>query len=331
MENCAVILAAGDGKRMKSEQPKGLCEILCAPMLDWVMKTAEKAVSSACVVVGRGGDAVKSHLGSRAETVWQLERLGTGHAVLMAVPYLERLSASHVLILNGDAPLMDAETVSTALKAHINGKNDVTVISAAISDPTGYGRIVRENGVFTAIVEEKDADASQKLIKEVNSGAYWFDRETLLRALPLMTNNNASGEFYLTQTVELIRDAGGRCAAHPASNPDVVLGANDRLQLIDLEERARRRIIARHMENGVDISSAFGLLIGPEVTLSPGCVLVPPVTLTGRTSVDRNCHIGPEVTAHNAVIGDGAKLRHIDLRDTEIAPGGTPAPYSVRG
>ncbi|HCC35253.1 MAG TPA: cytidylyltransferase [Ruminococcaceae bacterium] len=321
MGNCAVILAAGDGKRMKANHSKVLCEILGSPMLDWVMNTAKKTVSSVCAVIGRGGNEVKARLSGRAETAEQSQRLGTGHAVLMAVPYLERQSASHVLILNGDAPLMDAETVSAAFEAHIQNENDLTVISASINDPAGYGRIVRHGGAFSAIIEERDADASQKSIKEVNSGAYWFKRHALLRALPLMTNDNAGKELYLTQTVEIIKAAGGRCAAHTAENPDVILGANDRMQLIDLEERARRRIIARHMENGVRIPSAFGILIGPHVEIKPGCVIMPNVILTGRTVVGKYCTVGPYVSAHNAIIGDGAVLSNTNLRDKTVSAG----------
>ena len=183
MKNCAVILAGGEGKRMKSDKPKTLSEVLGRPMLCWVMSALRKAgIDDICVVKGFKKECVEEYLSTldfSVESVFQAERLGTGHAVMMAKDFLKKHSGN-VVILNGDAPFMDSETIEDSLKAHIENGCAATVISAKVDDPTGYGRIVRdENGNLRAIVEQKDADEETLKINEVNSGGFWFDPNVL--------------------------------------------------------------------------------------------------------------------------------------------------------
>ncbi len=238
MSNCAVILAAGEGKRMKSDKPKVLCEVLGRPMIDYVIDACRSSVSALCVVTGYKSDMVKSHLGEGITTAIQAERLGTGHAVMQAMDFIELHKDGNVLVLCGDAPLMNKETLEGGLKHHTDHDLAVTVISARVEDPTGYGRIVKENGKLKAIVEQKDADDITKAIDEVNSGAYWFRTEVLLALLPKLHNNNAQGEYYLTDTIKLALEEHLPCDAFAANSPDVVLGANDTEQLEQLNQKA---------------------------------------------------------------------------------------------
>ena len=187
---CAVILAAGEGKRMKSARPLVMAEVLFKPMIDWVLDAVQQAgVYSLCTVTGHCGETLASYLQGRSETVLQQEQLGTGHAVLQARAFLERFRGGDVLILNGDTPLMDSETIRAAFEEHKRAGNAITVISACVEDPAGYGRIVRAaDGAFTRIIEDRDANETIRQICEINSGACWFQCDRLLEVLGLITN-----------------------------------------------------------------------------------------------------------------------------------------------
>ncbi len=241
-ENCAVILAAGEGKRMKANKPKPMMEVLSRPMIDWVLDAAEASgVSDTILVVGAYGEQLVDHCGDRSAICWQRERLGTGHAVMMALDYLNASDADNVLILNGDAPFMDAATIAESLALHEANGNAVTVISARLDDPFGYGRIVQgADGSFERIVEQKDATEEEKAIRNVNSGAYWFRREDLISSLGKLTTDNAAGEYYLTDTIYILKQEGKNAGVFVTENADVVLGANDREQLQALNDIAAR-------------------------------------------------------------------------------------------
>ncbi|MBQ5685898.1 MAG: NTP transferase domain-containing protein [Clostridia bacterium] len=241
-KNCAVILAAGEGKRMKANKPKPMMEVLSRPMIDWVLDAAEASgVKDTILVVGAYGEQLVDHCGDRSAICWQRERLGTGHAVMMALDYLNASDADNVLILNGDAPFMDAATIAESLALHEANGNAVTVISARLDDPFGYGRIVQgADGSFERIVEQKDATDEEKAIRNVNSGAYWFRREDLISSLGKLTTDNAAGEYYLTDTIYILKQEGKNAGVFVTENADVVLGANDREQLQALNDIAAR-------------------------------------------------------------------------------------------
>lgn len=241
-KNCAVILAAGEGKRMKANMPKPMLEVLSRPMVDWVLDAAEKSgVSDTILVVGAYGEQLVDHCGDRCAICWQKERLGTGHAVMMALDYLNASDADNVLILNGDAPFMDAATIADSLAQHEQNGNAVTVISARLDDPFGYGRIIQsEDGSFERIVEQKDASEEEKAIQNVNSGAYWFRREDLISSLGKLTTDNAAHEYYLTDTIYILKQEGKNAGVFVTENADVVLGANDREQLQALNDIAAK-------------------------------------------------------------------------------------------
>ena len=241
-KNCAVILAAGEGKRMRANKPKPMMEVLDRPMIDWVLDATEASgVNDTILVVGAYGEQLVDHCGDRSAICWQKERLGTGHAVMMALDYLNASDAENVLILNGDAPFMDAATIAESLALHEANGNAVTVISARLDDPFGYGRIIQgADGSFERIVEQKDATEEEKAIRNVNSGAYWFRREDLIASLGKLTTDNAAHEYYLTDTIYILKQEGKNVGVFVTENADVVLGANDREQLQALNDIAAR-------------------------------------------------------------------------------------------
>ncbi|MBQ2943339.1 MAG: NTP transferase domain-containing protein [Ruminococcus sp.] len=242
MNKCAVILAGGEGKRMGSEKPKTLCEVLGKPMLRWVIDAVKDAgIDDICIVKGYRAEYIDEYVETlpfSVKTVLQAERLGTGHAVMMARAFLEERGGS-VVILGGDAPFVDADTIRDSLSQHIKTNSSATVISASVSDSTGYGRIVRnDDNSLKAIVEHKDADDEIKKIKEINSGAYWFETEDLLSVLDSITADNNAKEYYLPDALKLIIAKGKKAGAFVAKSADVALGANDPAQLEELNQIA---------------------------------------------------------------------------------------------
>lgn len=245
MSNCAIILAGGEGKRMKMNKPKPLAPVLNQPMLKWVINSVKRAgVDDICIVKGFGKEYIDEFvktLDFPVETVFQAERLGTGHAVMQGKDFLKS-HKGNVVILNGDAPFMDSKTITDSLEYHNKNKNSATVISAKVSDPTGYGRIVRDTeGNVIAIVEQKDADQNVVKINEVNSGGFWFDSEKLLSVLDEIKSDNNAKEYYLPDALKLLQRKGEKIGAFTASSPDTVLGANDPQQLKELEEIAIKK------------------------------------------------------------------------------------------
>ena len=245
MSNCAVILAGGEGKRMKSNKPKTLSPVLGKPMLLWVISAVRNAgIDDLCVVKGFKKEDVEQFLSTldfNVESVFQAERLGTGHAVMMAKDFLKSHDGN-VVILNGDTAFMTAETIKNSLEQHTKSGCAATVISARVDNPHGYGRIVRDtDGSLKAIVEHKDADEETLKIDEVNSGGYWFDCQKLLSVLDRIKSDNAAGEYYLPDAIELLLKDGQKVGAYTAECSDAVLGANDPAQLEELNQIAIKK------------------------------------------------------------------------------------------
>ena len=308
-KNCAVILAGGQGKRMKSELPKPMFEVLGEPMLEWVLSSCEDAgLDGICVVKGYNAEVIENYIGNRCDTVMQEERMGTGHAVMMAVDWLKERMGGNVLVLSGDAPFIDAETISAALKKHTESGNSVTVITAEVENPHGYGRIIRSANGISGIVEEKDATAEQKLIREINSGAYWFKTDRLIYALGELKPNNAQGEYYLTDSVFILLSAGDRADTYISPNSDVVMGANDRKALLELNNCARMNAINRHLDNGVEFVCTDGVSIGRKVKIGAGTRILQGTILRGNTVIGENCIIGPKCIIENTGVGNATIL-----------------------
>ena len=327
-QDCAIVLAGGEGKRMKSSMPKAMCEVLFKPMIDWVLDAAEgSGLGSVCVITGHLHEKLEAHLGGRCETFEQKERLGTGHAVMQAKSFIARHSGN-VLVLNGDAPLMDSETISNALTYHKNAGNVVTVISARVENPKGYGRIVRDDaGVLLRITEEADATEEEKKITEVNSGAYWFKSDLLLEMLDKIAPNNAQGEYYLTDVLKLAIEGGLKAAAFTAKSANVVRGANDRIQLLELNEIVRSDIIRHHLLEGVDIPCTDGIIIGPDVEIMRDTRILPNTVLQGNTKIGSNCLIGPNSIIDDCLVGDNVRLNNVDAKNSQIDSGSDAGPF----
>lgn len=331
--DCALILAAGEGTRMKMSKPKVLAEVLFKPMIDWVTDAAvEGGVNDICIVTGYKHELLEEHLAGKFKTVLQQERLGTGHAVMQAKEFIKEHIHNNILILNGDNPLMDAKTIKSAYEYHIAGKNAVTVISAKVSNPTGYGRIVRnKDKCLKKIVEENDAIASEKMIDEINSGAYWFSCSSLLDALEgieEMFRKNGRKEYYLTDAIEVILAKKLNAVAFEAGSSAVAMGANNRVQLQELNEIARRQIMNRHMMNGVSIPCPDGVIISPDATIGVETEILPGTAIRGKTVIGSGCVIGPNSYIEDSNIGDGVKLLSTYCYSSTVKDGASVGPFA---
>jgi len=246
-----VILSAGKGTRMKSDLAKVLHEVAGRPMLEYVLDTAEKVgAAERLVVVGHQAERVEAVVGGRGKCVLQAPQQGTGHAVMCARPFFQG-SAGDLLVLYGDMPLISEKTVRAVLAAHGGGGNSATVLTAALEDPAGYGRIIRgPDGRFERIVEHKDATEAERLVKEVNTGIYCFRIPDLLEALDELTNDNAQGEYYLTDTVELLNRRGRKVGAVVLEDPLEAEGINTVEQLARAEELLLARVKGRKAGRG---------------------------------------------------------------------------------
>lgn len=310
--NNAIILAGGMGKRMHSEKPKVLLEVLGKPMLEWVISACEDAdIDNICIVKGYGAEQIDEYLNNRHETAFQPERLGTGHAVMCAAEFLKKNKNGHTFIACGDAPFTDAATIKSAYEHHVNNNAAVTVVTADLDNPHGYGRIIRTDDGISAIVEEKDCSDSQRAIKEISSGCYWFNTEELLGALPKLTRNNAQGEYYLTDTISILLSEGKKACAFKTDNCDAVLGANDRKGLLKLNDIARMRIIEKHLENGVEFVTTDSVVIAPDVVIGASAKILPGTMLMGKTIIGKNSVIGPNSRLTDVTVGENSVLDNV--------------------
>lgn len=326
--NKAIILAGGQGKRMKADTPKPLFKVLGEPMLEWVISACESAgVSDICVVKGFMGEMIDKYVGDRCETVLQAERLGTGHAVMQAIPFLENDKSGNTLVLCGDAPFIDKETIADSLKMHEEQGNAVTVITAELENPHGYGRVIRTENGISGIVEQKDATEEQKLICEVNSGAYWFRTADLVELLGKLTNENAQNEYYLTDTVSIAISEGKNAGAYKSENPDIIKGANDRKDLLNLNNYARNAVIEKHLANGVEFICTDGVIIERNVEIGVGTEILPNTIIRKKTVIGKNCKIGPNTVVENCTIGDDVNLHTVQAYDAVVEAGVKIGPY----
>jgi len=330
MKNCAVILAGGEGTRMKSSNPKVMAKLLFKPMIDWVLAAAKEAgVEDICVVTGYRADVLEAHLGDAVVTVHQAERKGTGHAVMMAKDFIKAHKGGNVLILNGDAPLIDSGTISEALEYHTDNGFAETVISAKVENPFGYGRIVRDrHGNFTAITEEASADAETKKINEINSGAIWFNATALYDLLGRLTDNNSKHEYYLTDTVSIAISEGRKVGAYASPNPDAVLGANSHAQLYELNEKVRKSILFGFMTDGVAIPCIDGVIIDKDTVIGRDTVILPGTIIKAGCTIGSGCTIGPNTMLENTQVGDNCVLNAVQAESAKIGNNANLGPFT---
>lgn len=330
-----VVLAAGEGTRMKSSFPKVLHPLCGAPMLRHVLQPVrELGPKRTVVIVPPGADAVRELCRQHgAEPVEQTQRLGTGHAAAQARVALADFDGP-VLVTAGDAPLLRTETLRALVAAHRNAGAGATILSAICADPTGYGRVVRSaDGRVQAIVEHRDADEPTRAIREINTSIYVFDCRRLFAALTQVRNDNAQGEYYLTDVVAILIREGAPVTAVVADDPAEPLGVNDRAQLAQADRVLRDRIRRGHLLAGVTLVDPEAAYIDCEVLIGPDTTIWPGVCLLGGTRVGAGCTVGPQVTIEDSEIGDESRILHGSLiRGSTIGRRVSVGPFAhVRG
>ena len=337
----AVILAAGEGKRMRSQRPKPL-HVLCGrPMLLYVLDAlSDCEVARAVVVVGHGAERVTKMLQEDGpdlviDHVEQHQQLGTGDAVSVGLTGLDDedgdLDGGDVLVLPGDTPLLRPATIATLVDEHRETGAAATLLSARIADPTGYGRVVRgRDGGVSAIVEDVDATDEQRAIDEVNTSIYCFRRSVLAPALRrLSPEANAQGEYYLTDVIKVLRDAGYPVASVVADDPGEIAGVNDRAQLAAAESELRRRTVAGWMARGVTMVDPDRTYIDATVELATDVTLFPGTLLQGRTVVGQGTELGPDTRLVDCVVGADCAVEQTVGREAEVGDGAIVGPFAV--
>ena len=324
-----VILAAGQGTRMKSNVPKVLHRVLDKPMVEYVIEQAQQAgATKVCVVVGHMSKMVEETIKTRCDNVefaLQKEQLGTGHAVKQTGEFIK---GGNVIILCGDTPLIKKETITALAKFHEEHKNTVTVVSAEAKDPTGYGRIVKNGDAFSKIVEQKDASENEKKITEVNTGVYIFSGDALYDALGKLSNNNSQGEYYLTDTLEIIAKQSGKVGIFKAEEFDEFMGINNKLQLADANRVMKRRINEQLMLDGVTITDPENTYIGSDVKIGADTIIYPGCMLEGKTEIGVSCIIGPNTKINSSKVADCVTINSSVLDRAEIKSYTTVGPFA---
>lgn len=305
----AVILAAGKGTRMKSEEPKVLHRVAGETMIGSICAAAKKAVDGpVCIVVGNGNGRVRSTMGPDFLYALQEQQLGTGHALRQALPVFSPLP-EHLMVLCGDTPLLRAETLRALADYYLQSRASCTILTAMLPDAGNYGRIIRDSsGNVEAIVEARDANLAQLAVKEVNSGVYCFNGEMLNRVIGTLKAGNAQGEYYLTDAVAAIREQGGLVNAIVCPDPDEIVGVNDRVQLAAANKVRWKRKNEELMLSGVTITDPDSTYIDDSVSIGPDTIIEPQVFLHGNTIIGSNCRIGPMVRLTDTVVEDGREI-----------------------
>ena len=305
----AIVLAAGEGTRMKSSRPKVVHEVLGKSMVQWVVDAARAAGVDRCVVVvGNGAEQVEALFAGDAdvECVLQEQRLGTGHAVRAALEKTQ-VEDGQVLVLCGDTPLLRAETLKSLVDAAMSPAHEAgALLTMTYDDPTGYGRVmVAEDGCATAIVEQKDCTAEQALVKTCNAGVYCFDAELLRAHISELTCENAQKEYYLTDMVGILRAHGAAMAAVDCPDAVELMGVNSRIQLAQASRAMQERINLTHMAAGVTMLDPTQVWIGPGVTIGRDTEILPGTMLWGDTHIGENCLVGPQTRLIDTRVGSG--------------------------
>lgn len=328
MKTKALVLAAGQGTRMKSNGSKVLHEVLGKSLVEYPILAAEGVgVEEICLIVGHKAEDVKAKLGERVYYAMQTEQLGTGHAVMQALDFIE--DADEVIVLCGDTPLITKETLQSMLDFHREKQNAITVLSAMMDDPKDYGRIVRdENDCLLKIVEQKDANEAEKAIQEINGGMYTFDGKLLSYALSKLNNDNSQGEYYLTDTIEILLGEGYRVDAIATQKSDDIAGVNSRIQLAGTTTVMKRRINEKHMANGVTLIDPENTYIESDVVIGKDTIIEPGCMIQGNTVIGEGCRIGYNTKLTNMTIKDHVDIESSVLVDSFVDEGTHVGPFA---
>lgn len=283
-----------------------------------VDQVAKLDIDHIVTIIGHGADLVKSQLGEQCSYALQEEQLGTAHAVMQAQELLANKEGV-TLVVCGDTPLIKAETMEALFKQHEEQKAKATVLTANATDPTGYGRLIRnEQGLVEKIVEHKDASESEREVKEINTGTYCFDNQALFAALKNVSNENVQGEYYLPDVIEILKNAGEVVTAYQTEDFEETLGVNDRVALSQAETIMKKRINEAHMRNGVSIIDPNNTYIGADVEIGADTIIRPGTVLSGKTSIASDCMIGPNSEISDCQVGEGTVIRQSVAHDSLI-------------
>lgn len=331
--NLAVIMAGGSSALLKSAHSPVLAKVLGKPMISSVTGAALLAgVEKIAVIVPSGDTEIRALIKKEFPEAdinfyEQTAPLGTAHAVLAAQKAIEEVNGGDVIILNGDTPFIDASTINSAYIMHSALENDATVITATVAKPFGYGRIIRGiNEQFAGIVEEADADSNTKKITEISSGTYWFKADVLLPALKNLSPR-ANGHFNLVDVISGVIKSGMKADTFFAPNSDIILGANDRVQLMELNEYAKMQTIQYHLSAGVEIPYSDGVVIEKGVTIGTDTCILPGTIIKGHTEIGKNCVIGPNSVIEDSIIGDNVKLNQTQCEQCIVKSGANIGPF----
>lgn len=321
----SIILAAGKGTRMKSDMPKVLHTIFDKTLVGYVIDAVNNTgfADENFVIVGHQAERVEEFINKNydnAKCVLQSPQLGTGHAVSMALPYLKDFDGE-VIILCGDTPLITSETIKEFVEYHREKKSDLTVMSAIFDNPTNYGRIIRnQDGSLNSIVEEKDANPEQKMVKEINAGIYCINWQKIKPAFNELTSNNAQGEYYLTDIIKWGNEKHLSVNAYTLKNNEEIFGINSKAHLAEATRMLNNRVIKKHLENGVQIIDPASTWISPETEIEADTIIYPSCYINGKNKIGKHCKIGP--FAHlrgDVVLEDYVKIGNfVEVKKTTI-------------
>ena len=325
----AVILAAGQGTRMKSKLYKVLHPVCGKPMVQHVVDQITKLdVKEIVTITGHGAEMVQTQLGELSQYALQKEQLGTAHAVMQAQSLLEGKEGITIVVC-GDTPLIKAETMEALFKHHEELNAKATILTAKIDNPTGYGRIIRnEKGLVEKIVEHKDASEEERTINEINTGTYCFDNQALFQALKNVSNDNVQGEYYLPDVIEILKKQGEIVTAFQTDEFEETLGVNDRVALAEAERIMRSRINETHMRNGVTIIDPANTYIEADVQIGQDTVIYPGTMIKGQSVIGTECVIGPNSEIDACEIGNETVIRQSAAFNSSIGSNVNIGPFA---
>lgn len=331
----SVILAAGEGTRMKSKIPKVMHEVCGKPMIHHIVDASQAAgVEETILILGHNRKLIEDSVKSRYKNLIIREQLvgenlpyGTGFAVKQAISDIS--DDDTVIILCGDTPLLTEETIKDALLVHENKKNELTIVTAIVDKPYGYGRIVRtERGLIMQIVEEKDASFPIKEIREINSGIYIVNGNVLKLTLDMLSDNNAQGEQYLTDIIRFAFENNKKIDGFVIKNTDEISGVNNRVQLEKVQKIMRNRINEAHMLNGVEMIDSQSIYIEKNVKIGRDTIIYPNVILSGDTVIGEDCIIGSQTRIVDSIIGDGNEIQSSTILNSKMKDNNNIGPFA---
>lgn len=325
----AVVLAAGKGTRMKSSLYKVLHPVCGKPMVQHIVDQLTACeVDDIVTIVGHGADKVKEQLGERTSYALQAEQLGTGHAVMQAESVLGGKDGT-TLVVSGDTPLLTAETLTELMKHHEETGAKATILTAVAEDPTGYGRVLRNDGdQVERIVEHKDATYKERRVKEINTGTYVFDNKALFDALANVGNDNVQGEYYLPDVIEILQTRGETVSAHIAPDFNETMGVNDRVALSEAEKWMKRRINRHWMTQGVSMTDPEQTYISSDAVIGADTVIEPGSMIKGSVTIGSGCVIGPHTVVEESAIADNSVIRQSTVNRSRVGSGVAIGPFA---